>query len=410
MRLRSISKVWFIYKDVDADLYCKLTIILVECRFWGLRHNPDDSYSRNDLFATDFPPLYTEFKRVLESELSAIALFNGDTQLGAKLASLDILRASIECWSRFLLSVRQQSSGEDFTPDHFQLQHDLQHIMRFSRTVRDIAQATEATLASIEDLPDANSDRQHRYRKISFELQWKLSAIKHVMEDIKANHDNLRNVLSSARNIAQESSLKRLTIFASAFLPISLASSLLSMSTRAATLGALWYDFFGISVIIGFVIFAMYQVSRKLGRIWEGEGEAKILRQVRTFIWRSQKMNDHVDFEKREKGRRQKVADGNLTIEEAQRESHEDKEQMKSTEEKQDKFHLWFKVVTSTANSTFHILWMVATVSFLVGIFKDIATGLSVLKYGVAGSVSYGIVVILPWRILSDIVIGDRLD
>ena len=80
---------------------------------------------------------------------------------------------------------------------------------------------------------------------------------------------------------------------------------------------------------------------------------------------------------------------------------------MKSTEEKQDKFQIWLKVITSTAMTTFHILWVVATVSFLVGMFKEIAIGLSVLKYGVAGSVSYGIVVVLPWRILSDIVIND---
>lgn len=330
-------------------------------------------------------------------------------QIGAKLVTLDMLRASIECWSRFLISIREKSSAGDFEPDWHHLQHDIEHIKGFGRSVRDIGEATEATCIAIADFHEIASDRQHRYHMIAYETRWKLSAMKNVMEDLQSHFDNLMHLQESARSITREASLKRLTLFASVFLPISLASSLLSMSTRAATLGALWYDFFGICIVLGFIMYVVYQTFRNVAKLWEDEDTVRTLRQVWNFFWRLILLNDQESLEKKQMHRQQMVAEGKMSAEQADREAQEDNEKKERRDKKQDKLRLFSRVAKSTALWTFHMSWTVATASFLVGMFKNISTGLLILGYGAAGSLACAILFILPYRFVSEI-FDDRID
>jgi hypothetical protein len=56
---------------------------------------------------------------------------------------------------------------------------------------------------------------------------------------------------SHEENIKESGSIKRLTILATVFLPLSLASSILSMQTRLRDLGILLFDFLGVFVVTG---------------------------------------------------------------------------------------------------------------------------------------------------------------
>ncbi|KAF2492991.1 hypothetical protein BU16DRAFT_95659 [Lophium mytilinum] len=82
-------------------------------------------------------------------------------------------------------------------------------------------------------------------------------------------------------NIRESTSVKRLTILAALFLPASLASSFLSMSTRFKNLGPLLYDWLGVLVIISSativlnfgvraILYAKAKISRAIWSPWAG--------------------------------------------------------------------------------------------------------------------------------------------
>lgn len=60
--------------------------------------------------------------------------------------------------------------------------------------------------------------------------------------------------LDLGRDLSQTSSVNQLTMLATIFLPLSLASAVLSMSTRFKDLGVLLYDFFGVVVLTGALV------------------------------------------------------------------------------------------------------------------------------------------------------------
>lgn len=356
-----------------------------------------------NLPSASYLPLSTRFQNLLESEESAIALFDGNMQLGAKLVSLDMLRATIECWYKFLTSIRKQSITSDFKPDSYQLQHDVQHIREFAQIVRDIGEATEATLTAIADFHEIVPDRRRRYHIIIHETRWKLSAMKDVIKDVQSYYDNLMHFQDSAQSIGQASSLKRLTIFASVFLPISLASSLLSMNTRAATLGVLWYDFFGVSVVLGFIMYAVYQVFRKVAKLSVDGDIVGGLRLVWNFCWRILLMKKNEELEKKRIKRQQFIEQGKISAEVAEREAQEEKKKEEQMEESQDKLRILLRIAKSVALWTFRIFGTIATASFLVGMFKDVPTGLRMFGYGAAGSLACGVLLVLPVQTINGV-------
>lgn len=327
-------------------------------------------------------------------------------QLGAKLASLDMLRATAECWYNFLTSIRKQSSTSDFKPDSYQLQHDMQHVREFTQIVRDIGEATEVTLTAIADFHEIAPDRRRQYHIIVHETRWKLSAMKDVIKDVQSYYDNLMHFQDSAQNISQASCLMRLTILAAVFLPISLASSLLSMSTRAASLGVLWYDFFGISIILSFIMYAVYQVFGQMAKLSVDGDIVGSLRLVWNVCWRILLMNEKEDLEKKRINRQQQVEQGKINAEEADREAQEEMKKEKKEEqmeESQDKLRIILHIAKSMALWTFHIFGTIATASFLVGMFKNIPTGLRILGYGAAGSLACGILLVLPLKVMTGV-------
>jgi hypothetical protein len=77
---------------------------------------------------------------------------------------------------------------------------------------------------------------------------------------------------NKALNIRESISVKRLTILASIFLPLSLASSLLSMQTRLINLHLLLYDFLGVFFLVSSLAILIYfsvRVVLKLKSTWD---------------------------------------------------------------------------------------------------------------------------------------------
>ena len=75
---------------------------------------------------------------------------------------------------------------------------------------------------------------------------------------IESNAEVRRSIIQENQTLA----VNGLTVLAPIFLPISLASSLLSMSTRVVDLGALWYDYFGLSSTLILCVYIAYCIMR----------------------------------------------------------------------------------------------------------------------------------------------------
>lgn len=91
-------------------------------------------------------------------------------------------------------------------------------------------------------------------REFNYKVEALISRIDEVVEGLETD----LALRSSQSDQAQAESAKRLTILAAIFLPLSLASSLLSMSSRVTELGAPWYDYFGISTSLVFLMALVY--------------------------------------------------------------------------------------------------------------------------------------------------------
>jgi hypothetical protein len=78
--------------------------------------------------------------------------------------------------------------------------------------------------------------------------------------------DNRLKFLEMSRNIRESSSLWLLSLLAGIFLPLSLASSLLSMQSRLADLRYLLYDFCGVIVFFGTLAVASVQIIRQFAK------------------------------------------------------------------------------------------------------------------------------------------------
>ncbi|KAF7508725.1 hypothetical protein GJ744_008972 [Endocarpon pusillum] len=349
---------------VEVETYSN-NRIRVDCTFPSV--SPIKPYTR----IIDFP-LQFHLGGLLLSQSCASSLYDGNVVLGCKLVTLDLLRANIESWADFLENVRREGMDADHIPYIHDVQYDRRHVSQFARIVRDIGEALEFTISAIEreityttskgnprDF-DKPIKRESRLLAIQLESRTKMRVIKHLIEDIQSNADRQMDLLSSNTNQVQSASLKRLTLVASIFLPLSLGSSLLSMTTRAANLGPLWYDYFGICITIGFIVLTTYRIFRFNQRVWSHPKMIRCLRHVRDE-WRDT---------------RKKNPSSTTPV-------------------------LIFNLVSKTTHYMLYVFCAVMTASFLVGMFKNIETGLRTLAYGLPATVFYTVLLLctlVAWK------------
>ncbi|KAJ4989073.1 hypothetical protein SVAN01_05511 [Stagonosporopsis vannaccii] len=131
------------------------------------------------------------------------------------------------------------------------------------------------------------------------------------------------------RSFHESSNLRLLGLLAAIFLPLSLASSLLSMQTRLADLHYLLYDFFGVIVLLGTIVLLIVVLLRLYARLKDKFDD-----------WNFDPDNNHTRWRS---------------------------------------FSVQYTVVSLLAVS-----WTLLLASFLVGMVKDVPLGLKILGYGFA--------------------------
>ena len=130
---------------------------------------------------------------------------------------------------------------------------------------RDIRIATERLIGSAPSI--CRRPARCGLEDIRLEMDARIRAVENGIADIMRYSSDLVSARITLGQEEQAVSVNRLTLLAAIFLPLSLASSLLSMGTRALDLGVLWYDYLGISVFLVFFAVLVYQGLRASGRL-----------------------------------------------------------------------------------------------------------------------------------------------
>jgi hypothetical protein len=222
--------------------------------------------------------LDNDLYRLMRDSSCATMLRGGDMDLALRLITFDILLAANLAWCNFMHGVRSESSWQtqDFETSTGQspMLADREYIVDFARACRDLVHAIEAAEEAVELAHSfsPSSLSQWRYLKLESKVQRRT-----LTQMIKDTADNVDSFVANATTLTQEAqaaSLKRLTLVASVFLPLTMACSLLSMNSRANEIGPIWWDWLGIVLIIGVVVivglrFSAYSLSAERDPVYQ---------------------------------------------------------------------------------------------------------------------------------------------
>ena len=228
---------------------------------------------------------------VFRSSRCAMKLFDGDVSLGARLLTLDIFSTMAECWTEFLEKIRTR--GGPSTSRHFNTDKispssaDREHVTDFSRAVRDLLEAIRITIEAIQLSSDYDPKKQRAFDGILIKARASDRAIRSIVEDIETNIEQRMARAERHINESQATSVKRLSIIAAIFLPLPMASSLLSMNARVRNLGPLWWDYIGIVVLVAFLVLSGYRLSTMWYKVWNNPALTFGLRYARMEYYKA---------------------------------------------------------------------------------------------------------------------------
>lgn len=203
-------------------------------------------------------PLKRHFLKLLLSPDSATRIDSHTPEIAVMAVTLDLLRASLECWATFFSDLARElhklSNKREWLLSH--QSPSIRSMPDFvSRLQLNLRHTYACFLAEIEDV--ANADLA-RLRSLEREIDAKLDVVQ-----LQSRHwldliETMASITAAYTDEVQAQSVKRLSLLAAIFLPISLASGLLSMNVRAADLGPLWYDYFGLAIVAMSLVALLY--------------------------------------------------------------------------------------------------------------------------------------------------------
>ncbi|KAI1345294.1 hypothetical protein F5Y01DRAFT_110058 [Xylaria sp. FL0043] len=199
--------------------------------------------------------LKVQFQRILRSPSSATLVCPKSTSALVMAVMMDFFRATLESWRLFVTGLFVMSKCRSDEDLESRLRNGSQ-LRWLAKLPRNLKLAFWYTYDSM--LPLVDRDQKAKFEAIRTEFDHKIEWLTSRMDDVVNDLDADLTSKSTRLEQAQTASVKRLTILAAIFLPLSLSSSLLSMSSRVAELGVLWYDYFGVSSSLVFLMVLVY--------------------------------------------------------------------------------------------------------------------------------------------------------
>ncbi|KAJ4348739.1 uncharacterized protein N0V89_010117 [Didymosphaeria variabile] len=118
--------------------------------------------------------------------------------------------------------------------------------------------AVESLLSSLQLA--TNVTEPIELKELLIEVQGQSTAVERQASSITLGLDNRLKFLEMGRSLHESGRVQLLSLLAVVFLPLSLASSILSMQTRFVDLHYLLYDFFGVIFLLGTLTFFLFGI------------------------------------------------------------------------------------------------------------------------------------------------------
>ena len=223
------------------------------------------SVAMNNLLIQLMAPLRLHFLRILSSNDAAVRVGAASSpQFQLQMLSVDYLRAILECWMIFLAALQRDISAlveDDVELVRIGKGSTIPKLKGFRYRLTDLEAcadfAIQSALSSLKE-NDLEAPTSRKLVAIEVVFKAKIKAARTKLDGILDVFVTQADKKTDDFHDSQARSLKRLTMLASFFLPLSLSCGILSMGSRAVDLGFLWYDFVGVSLLLMFVVFAIY--------------------------------------------------------------------------------------------------------------------------------------------------------
>ncbi|KAK2595125.1 hypothetical protein QQS21_007151 [Conoideocrella luteorostrata] len=159
---------------------------------------------------------------------------------------------------------------------------NLRQLTKHSYELRHLREVSDELVSTIESLIDVVKASDVSQRKLSnfvaieMELRGYCREVEKRLQKLSEDLEQDLKLLELSRNVNQTRGVQQLTLLATIFLPLSLASGVLSMQTRFKDLGSLLYDFFGVIVLLGAIVVTSFLIMIVTGVV--KDQESRLLR------------------------------------------------------------------------------------------------------------------------------------
>ncbi|RSL42321.1 hypothetical protein CEP54_015518 [Fusarium duplospermum] len=205
-------------------------------------------------------PLKCYFLRLLLSQKSATKILPPTAETASMAVTLDLLRARVSCWTHHLESLYESVYAGQMQSlvEYSSLRRSLNIeslLPAISNLELQLRYTHASLLLKVQDRDDMDAAK---LKWLELEIDTQLRRLQICLQHWLSVVDAMANISSTITSDRQARGVNRLALLAAIFLPVSLASSLLSMNVRAADLGPLWYDYFGLALIIMSLVALLY--------------------------------------------------------------------------------------------------------------------------------------------------------
>lgn len=195
------------------------------------------------------------------------------------LTSLQYYHANLILYTGFIVAYEESYVNNKqplFDPRRSDFkQGHLKEITKSSCRIRDLKNAGERMLETVEYLVELAKDvaasqdtlsgtstisiapDQAQFTQLQLEIRGLCMEGRGCLSRLSTSLEHDIKFLGLRREMRQTNSVQRLTILATIFLTLSLSAGVLSMQTRFKDLGPLLYDFFGVVVLLGALVFPL---------------------------------------------------------------------------------------------------------------------------------------------------------
>ncbi|KAK6500977.1 hypothetical protein TWF506_003735 [Arthrobotrys conoides] len=177
---------------------------------------------------------------------------------------LDLLRIIAAQLMRYIDGLNFLATKEDlalYDKDHernnshlCQIEAVLSNLSHYASYLKKKLRPLHDFSASSSSAPTRSQSQSVRLRRILSNLESDIEGMKRTVTSIRSLQENGYQSRSDTRQRQESHHIRKLAVLATIFLPLSLATGLLSMQTRVSELGNLLYDYVGVVVTLAWIL------------------------------------------------------------------------------------------------------------------------------------------------------------